>query len=44
VTWPDVQMMYLWLISGFKVLGIVAALIALFLTLWHRRLGRLTAE
>ncbi len=42
VTWLDVQMMYLWLIGSFKVMGIVAALVALFLTLWHRRLGRLT--
>ena len=44
VTWPDVQMMYLWLIGGFKIMGVVAALGALFLTIWHRRLGRLTGQ
>ena len=44
VTWAELGSLYLWILSGFKVLGIVAALGSLFLTLWHRRLGRMSAS
>lgn len=40
VTWADIQTLYLWFLSAFKIMGIVAALGALFLTLWRRRLKR----
>ena len=40
VTWADIQTLYLWFLSAFKIMGLVAALGALFLTLWRRGLRR----
>ncbi|TFG38427.1 MAG: hypothetical protein E4H48_10600 [Syntrophobacterales bacterium] len=37
-TWAELGRLYLWILSGFKILGVIAALGALFLTLWRRRL------
>ncbi len=39
-SWSEIQDLYLWFLSAFKILGLVAALGALFMTLWRRRLKR----
>lgn len=41
ITWAEYQSLRLWFTGAFKALGCVAALVALFLTLWRRGLKRL---
>ena len=40
VSWSEIQSLYLWFLSAFKIMGLVAAMGALFLTLWRRGLKR----
>ncbi len=42
VTWAELGSLYLWVLSAFKIMGLVAAMGALFLTLWSRALKRST--
>lgn len=40
VSWSEIQSLYLWFISAFKIMGLVAAMGAVFLTLLRRGLNR----
>jgi len=44
MTWAELQRVYIWMISSFKMLGLVAAMIATFLSIWSTRLRRLTRQ
>ena len=44
MTWAELQRMYIWFIGGFKILGMMAALFAAFLSIWHHRLRKLEKQ
>jgi hypothetical protein len=43
-TWEEIGRLYLWFMSAFKILWMVAIMFAVFLTLWSRRIRKLTKQ